>query len=307
MTYAVGGLISATDYNSLINGTNQLNTVWSTGAGDSGYGQPAIAAVAAGSVVTATQWATLISRLNSARTHQSGAGAGITAPVAGATIAYLATLQTQVDSAYTNRNLFASQGTTLTGTNGTRTVTATATAAFSGVHDANVTFASADAARYFFNAGGQLNFVVTATDAAGTARSISVRDSINQLGGVSAFRQTTNGGRTGAGGTLAVNNTGVGYRNNLLNTESILVQINDDAPYTGYTAKISTFRSSNDLTNGAVGTDVVFRVTAAALADDSAGGAINVTITSRVDIVYPESTNLTNVWGTPVVTFDQVV
>ena len=37
MAYSQGGLIEATDYNNFLNGSNQLNTVWSTGTGNVGY------------------------------------------------------------------------------------------------------------------------------------------------------------------------------------------------------------------------------------------------------------------------------
>ena len=75
MTYSSGGLIQATDYNNFITGSNQFNTVWSTGTGNAGYGQTALSAAATvGSNVTASQWATLITALNKALTHQSGSG-----------------------------------------------------------------------------------------------------------------------------------------------------------------------------------------------------------------------------------------
>jgi hypothetical protein len=64
MAYSQGGLIAATDYNTFINGTNQLNTVWGTGTGDAGYGQTALSAVSSSGKVTATQWASLINTPN---------------------------------------------------------------------------------------------------------------------------------------------------------------------------------------------------------------------------------------------------
>ena len=65
MAYSQGSVIAAADYNTLINGTNQLNTVWGVGSGNAGYGQSAISTVASSDTVTATQWATVINRLNS--------------------------------------------------------------------------------------------------------------------------------------------------------------------------------------------------------------------------------------------------
>ena len=93
MTYSSGGLIQASDFNNL-NGASagtqgggaQLNPIWATGQGSYGYGQTAISNVAVSGSVAASDWATLINRLNSARTHQSGSGSGLSAPTAGTTV-----------------------------------------------------------------------------------------------------------------------------------------------------------------------------------------------------------------------------
>jgi hypothetical protein len=304
MAYAQNGLIEATDYNNLINGSNQLNTVWGVGNGDAGYGQTAISAVSATNTVTATQWATLINRLNSVRNHQSGVGSGITAVTAGQTINHLSTLQTQVNTAFTNRGLFAAQGSTTTGATDTTNPTAGATSGFSYFRDTNVTFSSANAARYFFNAGGQINFVCSATSGLNNTRSNTMRDMINQVGGLSAFRNTTNGGRSGTGGSIVTNNTAFGYRNMVFNSGTIIVDNNVSGTYSAHDVKISIFTGSSDTTNGANGNQVVFRLQMAAAADDSFGGGINISLSVRADIVFPSTTHLTNVWGTPTISFD---
>ena len=60
MTYASNGLISASDYNTLVGGnptttTNTLNAVWATGGAAAGYGQTAEANVAVADTVAATR------------------------------------------------------------------------------------------------------------------------------------------------------------------------------------------------------------------------------------------------------------
>jgi hypothetical protein len=303
MSYAQNGLIEATDYNTLIDGSNKLNTVWGVGNGDAGYGQTAISAVSATNTVTATQWATLINTLNSARSHQTGSGSGITAVTAGQTINYLSTLQNQVSSAYFSRDLFAAQGSTTTGTTDTTNPSAGATAEFSYFRDTNVTFSSANAARYFFNAGGQINFVCSATSNDGSARSTTLRDMINQIGGLNAFRNTTNGGRSGTGGSIAFEVTSVGYRG--LSTSPTNIIDNDVAgTYSAHNVLISVFANNSDTTNGSITSSIAFRLFMTAAADDAFGGAINLTVNVRADIVYPSTTYLTNVWGTPTISFD---
>ena len=303
MAYAQGGLIEATDYNNLLNGTNQLNTVWGVGNGDAGYGQTALATKAATNTVAATEWAGFINTLNSVRAHQTGSGSGITAVTAGQTVNHLSTLQTQVNNAYTSRGSFLLQGSTTTGTVDTTFPGAGATAAFSYFRDTNVTFIGANAARYFFNAGGQINFVCSATSAVANARSNTLRDMINQIGGLGAFRNTTNTGRTGTGGTIIANNTAFGYRN--LTTSAQTIVDNDVAgTYAAHNVILQAFCNTSDTTNGSISASVVFRLFMTAPADDAFGGPLDINVSVRADIVFPSTTYLSNTWGTPSITFD---
>ena len=320
MAYSQGGIIAATDYNSFINGSNQLNTVWSTGTGNAGYGQTAIGAVSAGATVTATQWATLINTLNSARTHQSGSGSGISAVTAGSTINYLGTLQTNVDSAYTNRTAFATQGSTTTGTatNSNFTCTNVVTAqTFTVARTA--TFASADQARYFFNAGGQLNFVCgTATNGGATNRGGDLVTLVNtNFISFPAFRQGSGGGRSGTGGTVNTNATGIGYYQLTTGDQTLVKITSTTSPYTGDYIQLVVKSNGVQGANADKGTVITFTLTlysdtqSTYTAPGAAGpggtppvnnttteDSINITVPNRIDVVYPESTNLTNTWGT---------
>ena len=72
MTYSVGGLIQATDYNGFADTTagGNVNVMWGTGTGDAGYGQSTtLSTVSAGGTVTATQWADLVNRIQSIANH----------------------------------------------------------------------------------------------------------------------------------------------------------------------------------------------------------------------------------------------
>lgn len=297
MAYASGGTIEATHYNTFLNGTNQLNTVWSTGNGATGYGQSALSTVSASGSVTATQWATLINTLNNTRTHQSGSGSGMSAPTAGATINYLSAMQTQVDAAYTNRAAYATQGGTTTGAD-SDTWLATSSG-FSGHYGyRTVTFASADAARYFFNAGGRLNYYVSTPTGAGSGSQESLRRLIGGLGGFGQLN-TTSTGRFGSGLTLNTNRTDFGYRSNVYNTNTDVVYVTDTTgAYTNNYAAINAYTGSADTTNGANGLNVIFRCYFV-VNDHTWDDGLGVTLRTRVDIVYPESTYLTNTWGTP--------
>jgi hypothetical protein len=294
MAYAQNGVIEATDYNNL-NGTLDEG-VWGVGFGNYGYGQESIPSVVAPNVVTATQWATLINAVNNARAHQSGSGSGITAVTAGQTINHLSTLQTQVDSAYTNRLAYVAQGTTTTGANFDVTVSST-TGLSNYITDRVVTFQSANQARYFFNAGGQLNLVLSAINSADSGSENSFGRLVTGLGGI-GFRAATNTGRTGSGITLNTNNTSFGYYNNVFNSATTLVQVTDTtASYTASTGFIQVYTSSSDTTNGAKGLNVVFR-TVYSIADKTWDDTLSLTYRTRVDIVRPSTTYLSDVWGT---------
>lgn len=321
MAYSAGGLIEASDYNLLAWGGDtqvyratptNIAYVMGVGNGEYGYGQSVsgISVVAETNTVTATQWSGLLNLLNVGLGHQSGAGAQLTvspAITAGNEITHFSSIQTAVGTINTNRQLFTAQGSTVTGTTHTVTMSAAATSALNSFVDANVVFASAQHARYFFNAGGKINYRISATDNASTTRSQSVRDLVNNAGGINTFGNFDNGGRSGTGGTIDINATATGYRD-LIDGEvtgTFVVRATDAAPYSGAYARIAARRASTDTTSGANGTGVVFRSRVYAPADDAFGGTINLTFTSRVDIIYPETTYLTSSWGTPTITFDQ--
>jgi hypothetical protein len=119
---------------------------------------------------------------------------------------------------------------------------------------------------------------------------------INQVGGLSAFRNNSNGGRTGTGGTIVTNDTTKGYRQ-LTGSLITIVDNNVAGTYSAHDVKIQMQRTDSTTTNGANGLAFKFYVPITAAADDAFGGAINLSVTSRVDIVYPSTTYLTNSWG----------
>ena len=307
MTYAQAGLIEVTDYNNFLNGSNQLNTVWSTGTGNAGYGQTALTTKSVGNTITATEWASLINTLNSILTHQSGTGSGITAVTSGARIDYLSTLASSINTSYTNRLTFNSQGSTTTQSPvTTSTLNVTGAAAQTLTITRTATFASADAVRYFFNAGGQLNLVLAAgTNTGGTGRGAGLLTMASAAGGVTAFRAATNGGRTGSGQTQNTNNTALGYYGLTTVDQTIVSLTAISSPYTAYPSDTITIAAKSNGVQGSnadVGTVITFTITLTSAAQSTLDGgyndAINISLPSRIDVVYPESTNLTATWGT---------
>ena len=171
MTYTSGGLIQATDYNGFVSTTSgaNVNNVWSTGSVDAGWGQPALSTVAATNTVTATQWATLVNTLTNMGGQTNTVITSRSAPTAGQTIGILAALNTDLTNITNNRLNAAANGTQFTGWTGTNSKTGTTSGGTWSITFTNtVTWASADAARYFFNAGGRIKIDVSKTSTGGT-------------------------------------------------------------------------------------------------------------------------------------------
>jgi hypothetical protein len=323
MSYAQGDKIDAADYNNLIgtspsSTTNRINTVWSVGSGSAGYGQTALSAVSASNTITATQWASLINTLNSMRTHQSGSGSGISAVTAGEKINWLSTLETQIASSYTNRLAFASNSAVSAGSalstawqvtvnppggnppGGGSSVT-NVTRAFG----ARAAFASADQARYFFNAGGRLKLNLSGTqNASTTARTNNIIALLGFAGGEALFAANTCGGRTGSGGTVVTNRTDVGYHTSTYNSNVTLIDITGTT--SNYTSdKIYVYVNCNGTqgSNNDKGLNVDFWVQIQSFSGGDNGtysfdDSFGVNVIRSIDISAPSTTNLSNSWGT---------
>jgi hypothetical protein len=124
-------------------------------------------------------------------------------------------------------------------------------------------------------------------------------------GGVTAFRSLTNGGRTGSGQTQNTNDTSIGYYDLTTLNQTIVSLTASSSPYTAYPSDTVTIVARSNGVQGANsdnGTIITFVITLTSAAQSNLDGGyndtINITIPNRIDIIYPETTNLTNSWGT---------
>ena len=285
MTYASCGLIQATDYNSL---ANTINSTW-----NAVYGQTSVPNnLSAGAIVTAAQWSTLIGAVNACNIHQTGSGVA-SLPAAGDIITYLAAVNTQANALYGNRFAYYAQGGTTTGGNfavnpsngDTRNAYGTT------IVTRNVSFSSAAAAQYFFNAGGKLNFVVSSvSNNGGTAAGADLATLIQtEFNSVNNFGANNNSGRGGSGGSLTTNNGSVGYYNAGTSPNMFVSVTSTGAAYT------SDYVNFYVAVNGATVTFYLNLYQGAHAYQSS----WNVTVNHRVDVIYPETNYLGNSWGTP--------
>jgi len=311
MTYSSGGLIQATDYNGFVSTTAgaNINATWNTA-----YGQTAVASVGATNTVTATQWATLVNTISSMAAHQPTTITARTAPVTGNTISILSAVNTDITNCFTNRyNAFA-QGAQYTAWTGTNSKTAaTSGATWSITFTNTVTWTSSAAAQYFFNAGGTIKIDVSKSSTGATGDPpwntlattlcgdiyISGLGTSHTIAGV-AYTGTT---KIGGSGTPTTLSTATGWDSLVAGAAATIVykQFSATAPYTANFIQHSIAKgaSSNTL--------VITTLWSASDGDPitggtAASGATPGTAPCTIVTYYPpETTNLSNSWGTPTV------
>tara|TARA_A100001015_G_scaffold203601_1_gene227483 strand:- start:13061 stop:14050 length:990 start_codon:yes stop_codon:yes gene_type:complete len=251
MAYSAGDAILDDEYNTFATGNTagtgdtsaaSINTIWGAGTGDAGYGQTnTVSAVSAGSSITATQWTTLLSRLNSIRQHQ-GTSINISSfsVSAGDAIAVIANLSTDITTLYNARTTAASANITESSTAHNYTsswkvsVTATST----------VTFTGGDEARYFFNAGGYIKLNPSLSDS--TGRNAQWAHLLDEVGDLKLLASTftrsfsNNASGYGAGGdnspTTHASSTGYYDLTNSTDTSMFKYTIDDAFGYGNYRA-----------------------------------------------------------------------
>jgi len=169
MSYLQFNLIEASDFNTLAWGsasggtytTAANNVAYIHGIGFSryGYGQStsAYTQAAVGSTVTAAQWTGVINGINSSLSLQGQSNIAPASVTAGDTITYVAAIQTGIDTAWNQ----AASGAVGSRTNGTAS-SVTGGTNWGGNAERRqrftytCTWPNADAARYWWNAGGRL-------------------------------------------------------------------------------------------------------------------------------------------------------
>ena len=316
MTYSVGGLIEATDYNGFVSTTvgGNINATW-----NSTYGQTALSTVSVGGTVTATQWSDLNSRVTSMGNHQATALTSRSNPTAGQTITILSNLNTDITSCYTNRYYAyasGSQYTSWTGTASQTAITGHTNTAWTITFTDTVTFPNATAATNFWGAGGYMkiqfsksstgldadpdwnNFI---TNVCGTVYFTS--DASSKVIANVTYLGTKVVGGSGTPTTVA---TGTGW-NQLTGTPTTIYQQFD----TGYTYTSDYVQVTATKTSSTVLTLVTTWFSAARATSGSSrtisGGTATTGITfgtaptTVVTYFPPEQTYLTNTWGTPTV------
>ena len=306
MSYAQGQTIAAADYNGLV-GTNPntasgtLNTVWSTGGTTAGYGQTALATVATGDSILASSWANLVNRTANAATHQGTSITGVTAPSTGGVITYLSAIPTNLTTIYTSRLNAATQGSTTS-----NAVTTASTWSSAATFTQTVTFANGDAARYFFNSGGQLAMTVSHPNGSGI--NLLLNNLCSNVGtvvlsapssGTATIAGTSYSGvqRVGGGGNAPTVSTNSGYYAWTTSNANVYYQTASTGPSGYLSTNINIFVK----TNGTVGSngDRGNVITVYTVWDEIPNGlTVSSGSVTTLTVRPPETTNIANTWGT---------
>jgi hypothetical protein len=323
MTYTTGGLIQASDYNGFAanNSGANANGVWGVGSANAGYGQSTtLATVATGGTVTATQWASLNNLISTMASHQGTTITSRSNPTAGQTISILSNLNTDLTNITNNRGNAVAQGTQFTGWTGTASKTASTgsgTSAWSITFTDTITWSSANAARYFFNAGGLIKWQVSKTSTGQVADTEWNNMANTECGTIyisgggtsQTIASTVYTGTTKVGGTgtPTVLTTGSGWYSFNTSPLTIYQQYSTGGtPYTGQYIAITAATAS-------AGTQLVLTTTwvdpggGTASSQISGGTATSGIVfgtapSTVVTYIPPSSTYLTQAsWGTPTV------
>ena len=287
MTYSVGGTIQAADYNGFV-GTTAVNLPYASslaatdkvaaligvGYGDRGYGQTSttLADVAVSNSVTAVQWNNLLNAMTTLNTHQ-GSGLTLQPTVAsGGTITYQSSIPTNIATLDTNRLL-----SNITQMTVSSALTSSISTPWNGTitHVFTVNFGTEDAARYYFNSGGQIRW--SGSNTGGTTGGAAAWAALlTAMGTIKMDAKTTT--YTGSGGTITNNVGYYGLTGSLVQT---FIHYGSGPYYSGIFYSIQVSRSNYVGTNGGNGSLINCTVT---FSDVSGGyGSVNGTTSSFID------------------------
>ncbi len=298
MTYAVGGLIQASDFNGFV---NSVNTVWSTGSTNSGYGQTAIATVTTGNLIYASEYNSLLSRIANIASHQGTTLSSLidSNPQTGELVFYESNLQNNVTLIQNNRLNAATQGSTSTSTITNSSITWSNSLTMSWT----VAFSNDNAARFFFNGGGQ--FALTFSHPSSGAPINTTFSSLASRAGTVVLSSPTGSNTATIVGTSYTGVTKIGGASaSTVNTQNgfyaltasdqLLMQQRQSSGYSYYGNSVIEIYARYNGT----GTLVI-----TVLWDEIPNGlTVSTGSVGNLTLRNPETTYLTNSWGTPAIT-----
>ena len=243
MAYVAGDKILDDEYNVFVNNATSpygYNHFAGTGLGEYGLGETAIAVVSEGTTIKASSWNALFTGMDTIGAHtgdtlttRSAVSAGDPITIKAAVATDLATLAASVAAGCPN--------TTAVSTSSTLQAPASSSTWYgSFTTQVSATFASADAMRFFFNAGGKIRIDPVRTGNGGTdgvSGKDTAWDSIyNAVGNFDIAATTCL--RSGTGETQTTFASTTGFHDLTTAYTTLLIITDADYPYTSNNFKI---------------------------------------------------------------------
>jgi len=302
LAYQTGDLILDDHYNGFANtnSPNNVNKIWGTGNGTYGYGQSnTVSTVSAGGTVQASQWNTLLSRMQSIGDHQ---GTNMTTAdsgqlVAGDPVQAILEISTDITSFGNNRYNVAAAN--LTASSDPNSVNRTFTGSWTTntIHEVKFTFASSDAARFFFNAGGKITHVWNLSGHTSDDKADEWVDLFNTKAATFTF-SGNNDSLSGSGTQDTDKNEGFWSSDTDDSYAVYQKQFADTSPYTTNFCQWEVKVTGTAGDNGGKGEVITIKATAkddaADSSDDAALDQVDGNLTSSWTFSKPNTTQLNN-------------
>ena len=268
MGYTAGSTILDDEYNDFVGNSSSpfgYNHFAGPGALQYGLGQSAISTVSAGGTINASQWNSLFTGLSNMANHTNVALTSTAAVSAGDAIAIKGALVTDVASMAAQVALGCPNATALSTSSVLQTVT-TASEGWdtSATQEISVTFTNANQMRWFFNAGGKIRYVTTATASSTSAKDTAFVALGTGIGNLDIGSQATT--RSNAGQSLTTNGLANGFYD-LGTSYTTLIKLTQSA-YAAYNSNTMTISAKLNAAPGSA-TVMTIRMVATDPASDA--------------------------------------
>ena len=288
MAYTVGDTITTSEYNGLLTNTTSsgtppafgINHIFGTGTLEYGLGQTALSSVAVTDTIQAAQWNSLFTSMNNVALHAGVTLTSTTAKSAGDTIAIISALTTDLNTlaaavasgcqSAANGGPAGATGTANLSINDELTTASDAAtgtpARWNDSHTVEhvATFASANNARHYFNAGGKLQISVTRTAGGSSTNSTTSKDSsVDELiAGLGNFQLGAQISTESGSGETQTGDLTIGFYNLTDVYQTICTITQNSGSYSGY-MNIKIEAKADATVSGGTATVVTIKTTIA--------------------------------------------
>jgi len=247
MGYAASDKILPAEYNAFLTNTSNsgdiaaygINHIMGTGLLNLGLGQTTLHTVNTAEKITVAQWNSLWTAMNNIQNHTNISELASTASrEVGDVIAVKASLLTDLNALSTAVQGGSTSATAITTSASVRSVTTAAEGWDStATHELSITWASANAMRFYFNQGGKVRIVQSATAVALSAKDNSFVDLGTGIGNLDIGSQSST--RSGSTETLTTDGLAIGFYDMTTSYQTIIKMTSDNSTYTNNTVEIS--------------------------------------------------------------------